>query len=151
MDMSTFLVALFDEGLAVSSIKGYRSTINSVLRIAGRQEVVDNIRLSCLVQNLGLERPVTRSFFPRWDLALVLRALLGAPYEPMGTATLSVITQKTIFLVALASGRRRSEFRRFRLRHPFCGLRLMVRRCRCCCGCYFWPRLGSQKFCQSQS
>src|SRR5207253_7197085 len=85
------------------------SAINSILKVSGQFDVVSNFRLSNLIRNFGLERPLTRLFFPKWDLALVLRSLLEAPYEPLATATLSVLTQKTVFLVALASGRRRSE------------------------------------------
>jgi hypothetical protein len=61
------------------------------------------------MRNMGIERPVQRKFFPSWNLALVLRSLLDRPYEPLGEASLALLTRKTLFLVALASGRRRSE------------------------------------------
>src|SRR5207253_9530938 len=87
VDLSSFLLTLFNDGLSVSSIQGYRSAINSVLKVSGQYDVVSNFRLLNLIRNFGLERPLTRSFFPKWDLALVLRSLLGAPYEPLASAS----------------------------------------------------------------
>ena len=39
----------------------------------------------------------------------MLQALTRSPFEPMNEATLEYVTKKTVFLVALGSGRRRSE------------------------------------------
>jgi hypothetical protein len=47
--------------------------------------------------------------FQCWDLSLVLRALMEEPFEPMDRASLKNITLNTVFLVALATARRRSE------------------------------------------
>jgi hypothetical protein len=46
---------------------------------------------------------------PDWNLSLVLDALRRAPFGPLGEAILKHLTLKTVFLLALASGRRRSE------------------------------------------
>ena len=51
---------------------------------------------------------------PSWDLAAVLEALKESPFEPMRKADLKWITLKTVFLVALASGKRRSEIHALR-------------------------------------
>src|SRR5207253_7364748 len=96
-------LSLFDEGLCFLH-HGLQIGFNSVLKISGHYDVVSNFRLPNLIRNFGLERPLTPSFFPKWDLAMVLRSLLEAPYEPMASATLGILTQKTMFLVALASG-----------------------------------------------
>lgn len=93
----------------MATIEGYRSAINSVLRAAGHTDVLSDHRLSSLIRAFGVERPVTRKLFPDWDLSVVLRALRDAPYEPLCSASLEVLTQKTVFLLALASGRRRGE------------------------------------------
>ena len=50
---------------------------------------------------------------PKWDLPLVLRHLKDAPYEPLEAASLEHLSKKTAFLLALASGRRRSELHAF--------------------------------------
>ena len=46
---------------------------------------------------------------PQWNLSLVLQALLKPPFEPIQASDLKSLTLKTVFLLALASGRRRSE------------------------------------------
>jgi integrase len=46
---------------------------------------------------------------PSWDLSLVLQVLTKPPFENLGEADLSYVTLKTVFLLALASGRRRGE------------------------------------------
>ena len=42
---------------------------------------------------------------PRWDLGIMLEALSKAPYEPLREASLKHLTLKTVFLLAMASGR----------------------------------------------
>ena len=46
---------------------------------------------------------------PNWDLSLVLLALTKPPFEPLRKASLKILTFKTVFLMTLASGRRRDE------------------------------------------
>lgn len=46
---------------------------------------------------------------PLWDLFLVLDSLRSPPFEPISQADRKFLTLKTVFLVALASGRRCSE------------------------------------------
>ena len=58
---------------------------------------------------MSLEHPVARSFFPRYNLDSILRIMCKAPFEPLNSCSLQYLTLKTVFLVALAAGRRRSE------------------------------------------
>ena len=55
------------------------------------------------------EQPRATRSFPSWDLGLVLKVLLKAPFEPLQLAELKYVTWKTMFLVLLASGSRRGE------------------------------------------
>lgn len=57
--------------------------------------------------------PVKR--VPTWDLAIVLRALTKEPFEPMATISLKLLSIKTLFLVAVTSARRLSEFGALRI------------------------------------
>ena len=52
---------------------------------------------------------MSRNQIPSWDLALVLNRLASQPFEPLDKAPLKLLTWKTVFLLALASGRRRGE------------------------------------------
>ena len=50
-----------------------------------------------------------RRGIPSWNLSLVLHQLTKAPFEPLKEASLKHLTFKTVFLMALGSGKRRSE------------------------------------------
>ena len=46
---------------------------------------------------------------PQWNLGIVPEALSKPPYEPLREASLKHLTLKTVFLLAMASGGRRSK------------------------------------------
>ena len=104
-----FILHLFDEGMAISTIEGYRMAIASTLRATCGAEVGRCDTLAALVRNLETERVRVRRPLPDWDLSLVLRRLCGAPFEPLEHCSLKFLSWKTVLLVALASGKRRSE------------------------------------------
>ena len=58
---------------------------------------------------VSLDRPNGRRGIPSWNLSLVLHQLTKAPFEPLKEASLKHLTFKTVFLLALGSGNRRSE------------------------------------------
>ncbi len=51
---------------------------------------------------------------PSWDLALVLRALITAPFEPLQSVELKFLSMKTLLLTALASIKRVGDLQAFR-------------------------------------
>ena len=55
------------------------------------------------------DRPKGRRGIPSWNLSLVLHQLTKAPFEPIKEASLKHLTFKTVFLLALGSGKRRSK------------------------------------------
>lgn len=66
-----------------------------------------------MLRNFSLDRPRKKVLVPQWNLALVLSALCSAPFEPADKVDLSFLSYKCCFLLALASGRRRSEIHAF--------------------------------------
>ena len=90
--------------LQSSTIDGYRSAIADKL---------DNLPINISKdENLTLvhrERPKRRRGIPSWNLSLVLHQMTKAPFELVKEATLKHLTFKTAFLLALGSGKRRSE------------------------------------------
>ena len=69
----------------------------------------DRENISRLIRSFQTDRPVSLDRTPNWDLNLVLNSLRKAPYEPAEDSDFLHLTYKTIFLVAFASGKRRSE------------------------------------------
>ena len=108
--LADFLVFLFEEKhLAPSTIKGYRSAISRTISILGGPDFGNNELISLLVRNFTLERPKQNRLVPQWDLGLVLSFLKSNPFEPAESVDLKFLAYKCCFLLALASGRRRSE------------------------------------------
>ncbi len=66
-------------------------------------------RIRGIIRNRRLTRPSEKNKVPPWDVAVVLRYLSGAPFEPREGASFSDITLKALFLLVLASGKRRGE------------------------------------------
>ena len=113
IQLANFLAGLFvRDRLALSTVKGYRSAINStVAQLGGRiQDASHNPHLlRDLIRGASLRDARRPRRAPSWDLVLVLASLREAPFEPLGRASLKFLTFKTAFLLTLASGRRGSE------------------------------------------
>ena len=62
-----------------------------------------------LLDSFHRDRPKGRRGIPTWNLSLVLHQLTKAPFEPLKEVSLTHLTFKTVFLLALGSGKRRSE------------------------------------------
>ena len=107
--VADFLMYLFeDKKLQPSTIDGYRSTIadklgNTTVNISKDEN------LTRLLESFHRDRPKGRRGIPSWNLSLVLHQLTKAPFEPLREASLKHLTFKTVFLLALGSGKRRSE------------------------------------------
>jgi hypothetical protein len=65
--------------------------------------------ISQLLKGMEIEHPRKSPVIPAWDLGIVMSSLKLAPYEPLSSAPLKELTYKTVFLLAMASGGRRSE------------------------------------------
>ena len=108
-EVADFLNCLFKErNLKPSTIAGYRTAIADGLGVKGEQ-ISKSLELNRLLASFYRDKPVANRSIPSWDLALVLHALTKQPFEPLGKASLKLLTFKTVFLLTLASGKRRSE------------------------------------------
>ena len=107
--VADFLLYLFEvKGLQPSTIDGYRSAIadklGSVTVNISRED--NHTRL---LDSFHRDRPKGRRGIPSWNLSLVLHQLTKAPFEPLKEVSLKHLTFKSVFLLALGSGKRRSE------------------------------------------
>ena len=107
--IADFLLHLFqDKKLQPGTIDGYRSAIadklgNSTINVSKDEN------LTRLLDSFHRDRPKGRRGIPSWNLSLVLHQLTKAPFEPLKESSLKHLTFKTVFLLALGSGKRRSE------------------------------------------
>ena len=107
--IADFLLHLFqDKKLQPGTIDGYRSAIadklgNTTINVSKDEN------LTRLLESFHRDRPKGWRGIPSWNLSLVMHQLTKAPFEPLKEASLKHLTFKTVFLMALGSGKRRSE------------------------------------------
>ena len=121
--IADFLLHLFqDRKLQPSTIDGYRSAMadklaNSTINVSKDEN------LTRLLDSFHRDRPKGRRDIPSWNLSLVLHHLTKAPFEPLKEASLKHLTFKTVFLLAVGSGKRRSEIHAWLHKNSQTGLR----------------------------
>ena len=89
------------------TINGYRTAIVETLGPAGHH-IAPSSDLHRLLSSFHRDHPKSSRNLPKWNLS-VLNELTKAPFEPIKDTDLKHLTLKTAFLLALASGKRRSE------------------------------------------
>ena len=105
--IADFLLYLFqDRKFQPGNIDGYRPAIadklgNSLINVSKDEN------LPHLLDSFHRDRPKGRRGIPSWNLSLVLHQLTKAPFEPLKEASLKHLTFKTVFLLALGSGKHR--------------------------------------------
>ncbi|XDV26198.1 hypothetical protein PO909_029965, partial [Leuciscus waleckii] len=105
-EVLSFLQELLDKGRAQSTLKVYVAAIAAFAepplgQSLGRNNLV--IRFLRGAKRLNPPRPPS---VPVWDLSTVLEAMKGAPFEPIQSIDLKLLSLKTVFLLALASMKR---------------------------------------------
>ena len=107
--ISDFFMYLYqDLNKRPSTIDGYRTAIVDTLGPSG-QHIAHNEDLHRLLSNFHTDLPKSSRNLPKWNLSVVLNELTKAPFEPMKDTDLKHLTLKTVFLLALASCKRRSK------------------------------------------
>ena len=107
--IADFFLHLFQERyLQPSTIEGYRTAIADMVG-NDRINISTDDNPTRLLDSFHRDRPKGRRGVPSWNLSLVLHQLTKAPFEPLRKASLKHLTFKTVFLLALGSGKRRSE------------------------------------------
>ena len=94
--------------LVGSSIKGYRSMLSAVFRFQ-LPSLSTHPVLRDHLHSFSLESVARQLRPPAWDLTLVLRFLNSSTFEPLSAAPLRALTQKVLFLLALATAKRVGE------------------------------------------
>ncbi|XDV14302.1 hypothetical protein PO909_014574 [Leuciscus waleckii] len=105
-EVLSFLQELLDKGRTPSTLKVYVAAIAAFAepplgQSLGRNDLV--IRFLRGAKRLNPPRPPS---VPVWDLSTVLEAMKGAPFEPIQSIDLKLLSFKTVFLLALASVKR---------------------------------------------
>ena len=108
-DICNFFWYLFhDLNRCPSTIEGYRKAITDTLGNSNLH-ISSNTDIARLIASFYRDKPKVSRSLPKWNLSVVLQKLTQPPFEPKEECILKLLTWKTVFLLALASGKRRSE------------------------------------------
>ena len=108
-DICNFFWYLFNDlNRCPSTIEGYRTAITDTFGNT-KQNISTNPEIARLIASFHRDKLKSSRSIPKWNLPLVLQRLTQPPFEPQGEAGLKFLIWKTVFLLALASGKRRSE------------------------------------------
>ena len=91
-----------------ATIGGYRTVILVSLGPAGLR-IAQSADLNRLLSSFHRDRPKSARNIPKWNLSVVLNELVKKPFESMKDSDIKHLTLKTAFLLALVSGKQRSE------------------------------------------
>uniref|UniRef100_A0A803J2D4 Tyr recombinase domain-containing protein n=1 Tax=Xenopus tropicalis TaxID=8364 RepID=A0A803J2D4_XENTR len=111
-----FLQNGLDKGLGVNSLKVQVSALSLLFQ----HQLATHPDVRTFLQAATHIKPPYKSPLPPWDLNLVLRTLQYAPFEPLATSDLKLLTWKVAFLVAISSARRISELGALSHKPPYC-------------------------------
>ncbi|XP_042572020.1 uncharacterized protein LOC122135816 [Cyprinus carpio] len=102
----SFLQELLEKGRSPSTLKVYVATIAASHALITGQSVGRNDLVVRFMRGARRLHPPCPPTVPSWDLPTVLRALKGAPFEPLQSIGLKALSLKTALLLALASVKR---------------------------------------------
>ena len=107
--VADFLLYLFQEKLLQpSTIDGYRTALADKVG-NNKINISKDENLTRLLYSFHRDKPKGRRGVPSWNLSLVLHQLTKAPFEPLWKASLKHLTFEIAFILALGSGKRRTE------------------------------------------
>ena len=105
-----FSFSLFVRDKSLATFMSYRSAIASIHRgFPDGSTVSTSVHLSRLFRAFFLEEPPTCTLVPFWSLPAILKALAKPSFEPLAQASFYHLLIKTVFLIAVAWGHRRSS------------------------------------------
>ena len=120
--LGEYLLHLFNRGLAHSTINTHKAAISSVLTHLGAN-LAECTVIRNLMKRIEIERPRQERIIPRYDIALVLKQFMKPPFiDERGSdmdVPLDIFVCKVTFLLALATGARRSELHALSRTHKF--------------------------------
>ena len=110
--LAEYLVHLFAENKQVNTIKVHRASIASVLKLINLPTVLQEDMIHNLIHRMSILHPRTQKVLPRCHLSVISKGLMKPAFAINGSdknISLELLSDKTAFLVALATGTRGSE------------------------------------------
>ena len=103
---------LFSQNKKVNTIQVHKASISSVLNLLNPPTAIHEETLHSVIRRMTILRPREQEVLPKWNLSVVHKGLMKHPFAIHGTdknISLELLSYKTAFLIALATGARGSE------------------------------------------
>ena len=110
--LAEYLVYLFSQNKKVNTIQVHKASISSVLKLLNPPTAIQEETLHNVIRRMTILRPRKQEVIPKWNLSVVLKGLMKPPFTICCSdknISLELLSYKTAFLVALATGARGSE------------------------------------------
>ena len=110
--LAEYLVYLFSQNKKVNTIQVHKASISSVLKLLNPPTAIQEETLHNVIRRMTILRQREQEVLPKWNLSVVLKGLMKPPFAIHGTdknISLELLSYKTAFLVALATGALGSE------------------------------------------
>lgn len=98
-----FLQECLSAGLTPMTFKVYVAAILACHNQIQGMSVGKHVSVPCFVHGARRLRPICRHRVPSWDLSVVLEGFSNAPFEPLESASVKLLTLKVAFLIAITS------------------------------------------------
>ncbi|XP_073683991.1 uncharacterized protein [Garra rufa] len=108
-DVLCFLQELLDKGRAFSTVKVYLAAISACHMGIDNNTMGQHPLVCRFMRGARRLNRVSKPLIPPWDLSVVLNALSRAPFEPIDSSDLKLLSLKTALLLALSTAKRISE------------------------------------------
>ncbi len=109
----SFLQQGLERRLSPSTLKVYVAAISAYHDPVEGKSVGKHNLVVRFLRGARRLNPLRPPSLPSWDLALVLRALITAPFEPLQSVELKFLSMKTLLLTELASIKRVGDLQTF--------------------------------------
>ena len=110
-EVLSFLQSILGQGRCFSTLKGLVAPISACQEGLVQVPVGQHRLVKDFLRAAKRHSATARPLVPAWDLAVVLDALSGPPFEPIESLELKLLTLKTLFLVAITTAKRVSDLR----------------------------------------
>ena len=106
-----FFQSLVEDKLSLSYLRTYRSALATPLKLLGDEfDLARNFKLDLLFRHCKSHYKKPAPFFPKWDADKIITLISSEDFTNKCISDFSLLTNKTIFLVALACPKRITEF-----------------------------------------
>ena len=96
----------------MNTIKVHRASIASVLKLLNPPTALQEDTIHNVIRRMSILCPRTQEVLPKWHLRVVLKGLMKPPFAINGSdrnLSLELLSYKTAFLIAVATGTRGSK------------------------------------------